>query len=101
MGAQEAVVRKENQVLLVIPGIKDKLAHRALKETQDHQGLLVPKENRVSKDSQASQDHRVHQVPLENLEGKGSQDSKVKEATMVSKDLRDHLEPQADQAPQD
>lgn len=100
MEAQEAVVRKENQVLLVTLGIKDKLAHRALKETQDLQGLLAPKGIRVSKDSQVSQDHRVPQVRRANLEGKGCLGLKVKKATMVLKALRDQPDPLAQPAPQ-
>lgn len=72
MGAQEAVVRKGNRVLLVTLGTKDRLAPRALKETRDQLGLLVPKRIRVSKDSQVSRDHQVRQVLPGKLEGKGS-----------------------------
>lgn len=100
MEAQEAVVRKENQVLLVTLGIKDKLAHRALKETRDQQGLLVPKGIRVSKDSQVSQDPRVSQDQRANLEGKDFLGLKVKKATMVLKALRDQPDPPAHPAPQ-
>lgn len=100
MEAQEAVVRKENQVLLVTLGIKDKLAHRALKETRDQQGLLVPKGIRVSKDNQVSQDHQVYQVRRANLAGKGFLGSKVKKATMALKALRDQQDPPAHPAPQ-
>lgn len=94
------MVRKENQVLLVTLGTKDWLAHRALKETQDLQGLLVQKGIRVSKDSQVSQDHRVHQAFLAKLEEMGKLGSRVKEVTMALKALRDQLDPQARQAPQ-
>lgn len=101
MGAQEAVVKKENQVLQVFLGIKDRLGHRALKETQDQQDLLVKKGIRVSKDNQVSQDHRVHQVLLAKVEGTGCLGSKVKKAMMVVQALRDQLGPQVHQAPQD
>lgn len=94
------MVRKENQVLPVTLGTKDRLAHRALKETQDQQGLLVPKGIRVSKDSQVSQDHQVYRVLPAKLEGKGPLGSRVKRAMMARKALRDQLEPQAHQDPQ-
>lgn len=100
MGAQETVVRKANQVLLVTLGTKDRLAHRALKETKDQTGLLVPKGIRASKDNQVSQGHQGHQVLQVNQEGKGSLGSKVKKAMMALKALRDPLDPQAHQAPQ-
>lgn len=99
-GAQEAVVRKENQVLLATQGTKDRLAHRVLKETQDQQGLLVPKGIRVSKDNQVSQDHQVRQVFLAKLEGTALLGSKVKKAMMALKALKDQLDPRAHQAPQ-
>lgn len=99
VGAQEAVVRKENPVLLVTLGTKDRLAHRALKETRDQLGLLVPKGIRVSKDNQVSQDHQVHQALPAKLEGTGPLGSKVKKAMMALTALRDQLDPRAHQAP--
>lgn len=101
METQEAVVRKENRVLPVTLGTKDRLAHRGLKETQDQQELRVPKEIRVSKDSQVSQDHRVRQVLPARVEGKGSLGSKVKKEMMALKALKDKLDPRAHQAHQD
>lgn len=94
------MVRKENQALLVPPGTKDRLAHRALKETQDQQGLLDPKGIRVSKGNQVSRDHQVHQVSQAKLEGKDFLGSRVKRAMMAPKALRDQLDPQAHRAPQ-
>lgn len=99
MGAQEALVRKENQGLPVTLGTKGRLVQRALKETRDQQGLLVPKGIRVSKDNQVSQDHQVHQVLPENLEGKVPLGSKAKGAMMALKVPRDQLDHQAPQAP--
>lgn len=74
MEVQDRVVRKENQVLLETQGTKDRLAHRALKETQDQQGFLVKKGNRASKDHQVFQDHQVPLVLLANQEEKVSLD---------------------------
>lgn len=101
MGAREAVVRKENRVFLAPLGIKDRLAHRELKETRVQLGLLAPKAILVSKDNQVSQDHPVHQVLPAKLEGKGALGSKGKEAMTVLKAIRDQLDPQAHQAPLD
>lgn len=84
---------------LVPLGTKDRQAHRALKETRDQLGLLVPKGNRASQDHQVSQDHLEDQVLPANLEGKASLGSRVKKAMMVHKALRDQLDPQAHQAP--
>lgn len=94
------MVRKENQALLVPLDTKDSLAHRVLKETQDQEDLLDPKEIRVSKGNQVFPDHQVHQVPLEKLEGKDFLGSRVKGAAVALKALRDQLEPQAHLAPQ-
>lgn len=101
VGVQEAVVRKENQVLLVTLGTQDRLAHRGLKETLDQQGQQVAKGKRVSKDNQASQDHPVHRVLQARAEGKACRGSKVKKVTMVRKDLRDQQDLRALQALQD
>lgn len=98
--AQEVPAIKENQVLLVTPGTKDRRAHRALKETQDLLGRSDPKANRASKDRQDSQDHRVHQVPLAKLEEKDTLDSRVKREMMVVLDLKDQLDPRDLLAPQ-
>lgn len=92
------MVRRENQVLQVAPGIKDRLAHRVLKETPDQRGLWVKKEIRVSKDNQVSQDRRVHQVCLVKPEGKAFLGSKVKKATMGLKALRGQPDPPAHRA---
>lgn len=94
------MVRKENQVLLESLGTKDRLAHRALKETQDQQGPLVRKGNRASKDLQVFQDHQAPLVLLANQEEKVSLDSRVKEVMTALKALKDQLDPQALQAPQ-
>lgn len=98
---QEAMAKKENQVLLVTLGIKDKLDCRALKETQDQQGLLVLRGIRVSKDNQVSQDHPDHQVLLAKLEEKGFLGSKGKRATMVLKALKAQADPPAHPVLQD
>lgn len=97
---QDRVVRKENQVLLETPGTKDRLVHRALKETQDQQGPLVRKGNRDSKELRVFQDHRAPLVLLANQEEKVSLDSRVKEVMTALKALKDQLDPQALQAPQ-
>lgn len=89
--AQEVLVRKENWVLLVALGIKERMALQALKETQDRLGLLVPKVNRVFKDSQVFQDHQVLLVRPANLAEKVFLDSKEKKVMTVPQVPRVHL----------